>query len=325
MNQKNLLHHLFEALQNYRHEREMANENSTWRNGRLSRLARWLLPNGGTLIIALLLILTQNVWAGPSQTPASAVGPSATTVNYQGRLADSSGNPQTDTFGMSFSIWDAASGGNIIWGPESHDSVPVTEGLFNVGLGSKTSGGIPNNIWNGDLYLEITVDGEILTPREQIRSVPIAGMALTVPDRAIRSSMLAPTMQRIAANENLDLTGSLQPVPGATVEIDIPIDSTIFLVATVDFELDTADIALAELHVDGSPIKLGINHPTRIVAGSSGGSSGAWRGTASNNYLFDLPAGTHTLQLMARHSTGTGGIILAPPTGFSYIIFADEN
>ncbi len=137
-----------------------------------------------TLLVAALLILTQRVWATSSQS-ANIPGSSATTINYQGRLADDAGNPQTGTLGMSFAIWDAADGGGIIWGPESHSAIPVTDGLFNVGLGSQTSGGIPTTVWNGDRYLEITVSGETLTPRELIRSVPIAGMALTVPDGAI--------------------------------------------------------------------------------------------------------------------------------------------
>jgi hypothetical protein len=58
-------------------------------------------------------------------------------------------------------------------------------------LGSKTSGGIPTTTWNGDRYLEITVGGETLEPRELIRSVPIAGMALTVPDGSITSDKIA--------------------------------------------------------------------------------------------------------------------------------------
>jgi len=69
--------------------------------------------------------------------------------------------------------------------------VMVSDGLFSVGLGSRTTGGIPTTTWNGDRYLEITVGGETLSPRELIRSVPIAGMALTVPDRAIGASQIA--------------------------------------------------------------------------------------------------------------------------------------
>ena len=156
-----------------------------------SRLLRWFIPNGGTLLIAAVLIFTQRVWAQGSLAPASAPGPSATTVNYQGRLANSGGAPLTGNYGMTFTIWDAASGGNSIWGPESHDAVPVSSGLFSVGLGSRTSGGIPTTVWNGDRYLEITVGGETLSPRELIRSVPIAGMALTVPDGSITTAKIA--------------------------------------------------------------------------------------------------------------------------------------
>jgi len=158
--------------------------------GRLARALRWFLPNGGTLLLAAALILTQQVWAKPLASPVSAPGPSATTVNYQGRLADSGGTPLDGTYGMSFSLWDAATGGSLVWGPEGHTAVPVSEGLFSVGLGSQTSDGIPTNAWNGDRYLEITVGGETLSPRELIRSVPVAGMALTVPDGAIDAAQI---------------------------------------------------------------------------------------------------------------------------------------
>jgi hypothetical protein len=150
-----------------------------------------MVPNVGTLLLVAALILTQRVWAEPLLGTANAPGPSATTVNYQGRLADNAGAPLDGTYGMSFALYDAATDGSLIWGPESHTAVPVSDGLFSVGLGSQTSGGIPTSVWNGDRYLEITVGGETLEPRELIRSVPIAGMALTVPDGAIGAEQIA--------------------------------------------------------------------------------------------------------------------------------------
>ena len=157
----------------------------------LTRLLRWLTPNGGTLLLIALLIATQSIWAQPFAATTNAPGPSATTVNYQGRLADNLGTPLDGNYGMSFALYDAASAGNLVWGPEVHDAVLVSDGLFSVGLGSRTAGGIPTTTWNGDRYLEITVGGETLEPRELIRSVPIAGMALTVPDGAIGASQIA--------------------------------------------------------------------------------------------------------------------------------------
>ena len=174
--------------------------------GRVQRLVRWLLPNGGTLILIALLIATQSVWARTLQSPA-APGPSATTVNYQGRLADSGGTPITGSRAMSFAIYDAATSGNLIWGPEAHMAIPVSNGLFSVGLGSQTSGGIPTTAWNGDRYLEITVGGETLSPRELIRSVPIAGMALTVPDGSITTAKIA---DGNVASDDLNLSSGKQ-------------------------------------------------------------------------------------------------------------------
>jgi len=186
---KSLIYHLVEAVEHYRTERRVASAEGaapqSQQPGRLGRALRWFLPNGGTLLLVTALIATAQVWAKPLTSPASAPGPSATSVNYQGRLADSGGTPLDGTYGMTFALYDASTGGSLIWGPESHAAVPVSEGLFSVGLGSQTSGGIPTSAWNGDRYLEITVGGETLSPRELIRSVPIAGMALTVPDGAI--------------------------------------------------------------------------------------------------------------------------------------------
>jgi hypothetical protein len=113
--------------------------------------------------------------------------------------------PLDGTYGMSFALYDAATDGNLIWGPENHTAVAVSDGLFSVGLGSKTSGGIPTTTWNGDRYLEITVGGETLEPRELIRSVPIAGMALTVPDGAITSDKLSRGLHKARLSEGLSL------------------------------------------------------------------------------------------------------------------------
>ncbi len=173
---KSLWQHLRQGYARYRAERPAAAG-----PGRLRRVLGWFVPNGGTLLVVLVLILTQPAWARPAATAVSAPGPSATTVNYQGRLADALGNPLSGSYGMTFALWDAPSGGALVWGPEVYDDVAVSEGLFSVGLGSRTAGGIPTGTWNGDRYLEVTVEGEALSPRELLRGVPIAGMALTVP------------------------------------------------------------------------------------------------------------------------------------------------
>jgi hypothetical protein len=192
--QKSFLIDLAETIDRHLPKRDDREQRSSvLSRGTSHPVLRWLMPNFGTLLLVAVLILTQNVWARQTAGPASP-GPSATTVNYQGRLANSDGTPLTEEgVAMSFAIYDAKEDGNLIWpadGEEDH-VVDVSDGLFSVPLGSETGGGIPTTTWNGDRYMEITVGGETLEPRELIRSVPIAGMALTVPDGAIGSSQIA--------------------------------------------------------------------------------------------------------------------------------------
>ena len=110
--------------------------------------------------------------------------------------------------------------------PEVH-VVDVTDGLFSVGLGSQTSGGIPTNVWDGDRYLEITVGGETLSPRELIRSVPIAGMALTVPDGAIGSKQMSPTIFETKTESEIavPVTSSTANFVAFSLEVDFPVDA----------------------------------------------------------------------------------------------------
>jgi hypothetical protein len=89
---------------------------------RLSRFLRWLMPSGGTLLLVLILALTANVWAEPLLGATNIPGPSATTVNYQGRLADDAGTPLDGSYGMSFALYDAPTAGNLVWGPEAHEA-----------------------------------------------------------------------------------------------------------------------------------------------------------------------------------------------------------
>jgi hypothetical protein len=102
----------------------------------------------------------------------------AKTMNYQGYLTDGSGNPLDGDYDMVFSLWDAeaAGTGTREWGNETHNDVPVSNGLFSVALG-ETVALDPYNDFDEQLYLEISVGGTTL-PRQMLRAVPYA-MGLT--------------------------------------------------------------------------------------------------------------------------------------------------
>ena len=93
-------------------------------------------------------------------------------INYQGKLTDASGQLIDGTHSMSFTLFTEASGGGSVW-TETHGTVTVTNGLFNVMLGSTEP--LTTVFQENDaLYLEIKVNTETLSPRQEMASVGYA-------------------------------------------------------------------------------------------------------------------------------------------------------
>jgi len=313
---KSLIHHLAGAYEQYRVERDtirLGQGMQPRQSGRLRRLVHWLTPNGGTLLLIAVLILTTNVWAKPLLSPTSAPGPSATTVNYQGRLADSGGSPLSGTYGMTFALYDAPTDGSLVWGPESHAAVVVSEGLFSVGLGSQTGGGIPTSVWGGDRYLEITVGGETLLPRELIRSVSIAGMALTVPDGSITDEKLDFRLPQLLGQETCDSCGrptesvasGWNPVKGTDSQDIIEVTVTtrggpIVVHMTSRYGMDPARGHWCGVQVSQGESQIHLSHldgDTSVTSSDYG---------CSGTYVFpDLSAGTYTFRAMGYMRSNT--------------------
>jgi hypothetical protein len=105
-------------------------------------------------------------------------------INYQGMLTDDGGDPLNGTPDIAFRIYNASSGGTLRWN-ETHSSVPVADGLFNVILGSQ-SGGI-NLDFSEDYWLEIEVDSDTMPERLQFTSVGYAYRAM-VADSALAAA-----------------------------------------------------------------------------------------------------------------------------------------
>ena len=92
-------------------------------------------------------------------------------VNYQGRLMDGAGVSVGGTVNMAFRIFDVLSGGTALW--EETQSLQVTNGIYNVLLGSVVPLD-PSAFSDTVLYLEVEADGEVMSPRARITSVPFA-------------------------------------------------------------------------------------------------------------------------------------------------------
>lgn len=89
--------------------------------------------------------------------PQTSAAP--TTMNFQGRLADSSGNIMPNgLYNMQFRLFTVASGGAATWTEtrETTNRVQVTNGLFSVQLGAVTP--LSASLFSGnDVYFEITL------------------------------------------------------------------------------------------------------------------------------------------------------------------------
>lgn len=127
-----------------------------------------------------------------------------TTMTYHGKLTDGSGQPLDITVEAAFRLYNAESGGNEVWS-ESALTVDVVGGSFTTQLGASQS---LADVFDGASYwLEVSINGETLSPRTPVESVPYALRAKRAND--------ANTLQGQSASE---LTASVA-VPTRAAEL----------------------------------------------------------------------------------------------------------
>lgn len=130
-------------------------------------------------LLSLLTVLTV-VFA---VVPAWAEVPD--TITYSGDL-DKDGEPVDAMVEAQFALYDAETGGKKVWS-ESFDSLQVRNGHFVVELGAKEP--ITKVFTGQDLWLEVTIEGKALMPRNHIGVTPYAQRA-AVADEADNASKL---------------------------------------------------------------------------------------------------------------------------------------
>jgi hypothetical protein len=122
----------------------------------MQRRRKWL---GFWLLVAILLI------AGTAQAQIPQK------LNYQGRVTHiSAGVPLPGPHTMTFKIYASATGGIPLWS-ETQSVVADVEGVVSTILGSVNPIAIP---FDGPYWLQVEVDGELLTPRREMVSAAYA-------------------------------------------------------------------------------------------------------------------------------------------------------
>lgn len=296
-----------------------------------SRLTTWLPSRGNvifTLVMIGLLVLGQSVGALPLGRLSSAPAATSTgTIAYQGRLADSAGAPLTGTYNMIFRLYDAAASGTPLWEEQwiGPNGVCVSDGLFNVMLGSLTA--MPQSVIAGrdQLFLGITVgtDDE-MAPRVQLGSVPFAVQALTVPDGSVTTAKIADgavtqaklnvNLPRFVGQKSSDTqsvepnvsAGQMIPIKGANSQDIVEITATtqggtLLVVMTGRYSLSPASTTWCGILVRQGNQDYRFTHIDGIGSNTSGDFG------CSGSLVVTLPAGTYTFRAVAW--TGMGGNI----------------
>ncbi len=223
-----------------------------------STMQKWLPSRGNmifTLVIVFALFWAQSAGAFNNGKGLAAEPTGSTSlIAYQGRLADNLGNPLTGTYTMVFRLYSQDTGGVPLWEEQwtGPNSVAISDGLFNVMLGSLTP--IPQAIVTGNttLFLGITVDSDDeMAPRVQVGSVLYARQALTVPDGTVNTTKIADSAVTGAKISDGTITGadiadsainSAKISDGAIVSSDIA-NGSITSEDIMDGTIATTDIA----------------------------------------------------------------------------------
>jgi hypothetical protein len=122
------------------------------------------------IVMVGMLSFSSKASLGQSQEQVLA-GTVTPILQYQGRLTNpTTGEPVTDgLYSMGFYLFDVDTDGTALWSESK--SVTVQHGLFSTILGDTNA--LHQSLFNGQaLWLEITVGGERLGPRQPVLAVP---------------------------------------------------------------------------------------------------------------------------------------------------------
>ena len=94
------------------------------------------------------------------------------TLPYQGYISNSAGAVNAST-AMRFRLYTIETGGTAVW-DSGERSIQVTNGAFSVELGSVVPFGSAIDFNTNQYYIEVTIEGNTLSPREKLSAVAYA-------------------------------------------------------------------------------------------------------------------------------------------------------
>ncbi|MFZ6026116.1 MAG: hypothetical protein ACOYYS_00255 [Chloroflexota bacterium] len=259
--------------------------------------------------------------ADPDMPQAGAPG----LVNYQGYLVGDGNTPLHGLYSLRLGIYAAASGGNPLW-YDDFGSVRVTEGYFNVVMGSQKA--LDIGAFNGPItWLQVTiVNGSTEThlPRQQFAAVPYAlqaQYAASVPWSGITGDAVALGCRVYQSESVAVIDLSSMPAPGHTIswsneiadtancwtsgeKLVVPASGYYTAGANVGFSVGTAD--------DGKRVNLALaRYNSSGVLQEYLSNQTIFAKTGTINYLntnvsmFHAAAGDYLVATVGGNATGT--------------------
>lgn len=128
-----------------------------------NRLAHLVALVGAVILVTISLRTLADTYADPGGVPRL--------LPFRGHL-ESGGAPVVTAVTLEARIYDAATGGALLWGPETHTVTPA-DGDFTLMLGESTALP-PAVVQGGDAWVAIAVDGVALAGRQRLASVAYA-------------------------------------------------------------------------------------------------------------------------------------------------------
>lgn len=173
-------------------------------------------------------IILYTIWSIVSLVTVDELRAVPQLLNYQGKISQHSA-PLDDTVTMTFRIVSEASGGVILW-EEKQTSVVITGGLYNVLLGTGETNSLYGSLdsaifFSDDIWLEVDINGELLTPGQKFSSIAF--------------SYRTGDVERVGGHSRTDLAAmdhfhAFNDLVGSATDAQIPDDLSVAHVDNVD-------------------------------------------------------------------------------------------
>jgi hypothetical protein len=149
----------------------------------------------------LLVLILSGVLLGGLLVGCNSLAP---IMSYQGRITNASGQPLNGSYSFTFRLFPASSGGTAIY--TETKNITINNGLFDTTIGPSTLVANLRPEWlSQPLWLDVTINGEILTPRQQLLGAPYA---FTLMPGAVISSTFDSTVPGTSADAIVKIVNS---------------------------------------------------------------------------------------------------------------------